>query len=587
MQTHRTPWRALLVGFAGLIGSFSACSSHQECTGPAGLCIDTPRGTDSKSTEAQHPSVGEGGTAPLPDAGAGGERELPRGAGGAAGELDLGGSLAASEGGISGGAGGAGEAGGSGEAGQAGAGGSSDPPRTLRCDGSPFPVAPELAISSYFFPNGYGETTPGKNSSSELWPLAECAPRPASPLGDCYAFEWLPQTKGSCVAGDPDPACYETDSVHLAWLTTGGLCLESGATELSFQARGEHGGEVASFGWLSDVGLKDRELKDTWQTYSIDVSGIDYNQYDYQLGKTTNPGVYVGFWMRLEHPEQGMRRVFIDDIRLVAPIVQCTAPAVDSPSVCEAPPPPVVPTAAPVVPPPAPGGPPPAGPLAWCDPQPKGTELPPDPGASSLLIDDLEDGDAWSLPLPGGRAFWGTFHDDSPASAQYPDCPISLLGNGLARPTPQSDLRTGDDLSDFSMRTTGCGFRLYAGVQLNFRSGPPDCVLPFDASSYDGIEFWLYQSVPGSIQLRLDTKRTVPIAYGGSCTTDCYDSYQNLLPLPESGTWQKITVPFADLQAFSHTVPNLATVMTIAWAVPVQPSLTFDFAIDGVAFYGP
>jgi hypothetical protein len=414
--------------------------------------------------------------------------------------------------------------------GEAGAAGDPQP----QCQGG-HPVTPELVISDLFFPGGYGAL-----DWVELLQLAECPTRAPGALGACYAFEWTP---------------YQRPYVYLAWIHNDAwdpICLESGAKTLRFSARGEHAGQLAKFGFLSLE--REVQLTGEWQQFEIDISAIDYARYVEPSDELHRPGVNVGFWMVLDHPEQGIQRVFVDDIQLVAPVVQCLLPS-DVPSECAEPP---------GAPPFAPG---------WCAPDPGRGEAEPDPTLPMLLVDDLEDGDALSLPLPAGRAIWAAYNDGTPGSAQYPrsECPL---------PTQQLGTLEGGELA---MRTAGCGVRRWgAGLQLLFGAGPPDCASAFDASSYDGVEFWLSQSdASAAVTLQLNTSGTVPAELGGSCTADCFNSYQNAHELANG--WNRVSfLELRQLHEPRHLL-NPATIRSVGWAVP--PSSSFDFSVDNVRFF--
>lgn len=550
MSRLRAAWRPLVLGGLSLLLLVAACSGHTECNGPAGLCIEAAGGSASRRPDPPEPTAGgEGGGlgeasagiagAVLGDGGATSEHEPVRGGAGHA--SSAGGQPDSLEPGAAG-------APATGEAGADGAAGAPE----VECTGGQS-ITPYLAISDVFVPAGYGEL-----DWVELLGLAECPDRPNDARGSCYGFEWTP---------------YQLDHVYLAWVydedwgdadqSWNAICVEAGATKLSFQARGEYAGQLASFGWLADVG-GEVVLSDTWQTYEIDLHGVDYGHYVDQDG-VTHPGVQIGFWMYLDHPEQGIQRIFVDDIRLTGSVTQCTPPG-DPPSVCELPAP--APAAA-------------VGSPGWCGPQ-LGEE-PADPSAPTLLIDDLEDGDEWSLPLPGARAIWRTLSDGSSASAQYPDCP---------RPTPESVQLEQGETSSFSMRTSGCGFRSFgAGVELLFRGGSPDCDLPFDARSYDGVEFWLDIRQVNSkrgVTFRLNTSRTVPVADGGSCTENCYANSFNAPVgfVPEA--WTKVRIPFYALRQMvgPYALLDPATVFSMSWVVEGDEEAgSFDFAIDDVRLY--
>jgi hypothetical protein len=396
-------------------------------------------------------------------------------------------------------------------------------------------------------------------------PLAECPPRAVSALGTCFAFEWTPEKLPSVFVQWIYNSNWEVDSI---WDS---LCVAPGATKLKFLARGERGGELATFGVLTDIELSDVSLTDSWQEYSIDLPS-DYNHHVDADGVAEDPGVRVGFLLKLTHPELGRQRVFVDDIRWEGEQTQCRPPG-DLPSACEAPPPP-------------PAGQAPQAATAWCDPAPIGAELPADPTADLLLVDDLEDGDERSLPLPGGRGRWSiraATPDQTPFSIQYPDAScvrpsLPPLGGGAADP------------SHFAMRTTGCGFRLDAGLRLTLRDKPPDCDAPFDADAYDGVSFRLYQAQATLVAFQVHTPRALPAADPEwACPGKC-NSFQVMLP--SAPGWTDVKVPFSDLNAESGSgLLDPGAIISMDWIARSSPtqdvagSASFDIAVDDVAFY--
>jgi hypothetical protein len=258
-----------------------------------------------------------------------------------------------------------------------------------------------------------------------------------------------------------------------------------------------------------------------------------------------------------------LQRVFVDDIRLLAPFVQCSLPAREVSSTCADPPEQGALSEA---------GAPSGGAPSWCDPTPRAGESEIHPNAPTLPVDDLEDGDAISLPLPGGRAQWGVFNDETSGALQAP--PAECL-----RPTRRADAALG---GEFSMRTTGCGFRGWgAGVQLVFSAGPECAPAPFDASGYDGLEFGLTRSATNPpITLKLNTSSTVPPDAGGVCIDDCYNAFQSDLALVDGLN----RIPFLALhQTHNPRLLNVGKLMSVVWSVPATSS--FDFAVDDVRFY--
>lgn len=164
----------------------------------------------------------------------------------------------------------------------------------------------------------------------------------------------------------------------------------------------------------------------------------------------------------------------------------------------------------------------PAVPIAACDYAVGGT--------GSALIDDFEDGNVTTLEHDGRAGTW-FFYDDATSGTRADSVEID----------PQGE-RSGRVLSFSASGFTdwGSGF----GVGFNWNSG--QCT--YDASVYDGVEFWLKGE--GNTRVTLQNLSVRPIALGGQCPTDasCFDSHGVDLTLP--ATWTHFRLPFADfLQA--------------------------------------
>ena len=184
-----------------------------------------------------------------------------------------------------------------------------------------------------------------------------------------------------------------------------------------------------------------------------------------------------------------------------------------------------------------------------------------------LLLDDFEDGDAFSLPGLIGVADWQLFNDGSVRGDQYPaPCVAPRRERG----------RTAD--SQWSMHTYGCGFNLWgAGLALVFDRSGPSCPL-YD---YTGIEFAINAPRRFTVTVEVSTLDSVPIEQGGTCTEQCGKLQPPLrFDLPVLQGWQVLRTgrfPF-----------NPSNIVSIAWfARQDGPSMssTFDFTLDDVALY--
>ena len=98
----------------------------------------------------------------------------------------------------------------------------------------PIPVLP-LAVDDWFGPSGYMG-----DGEDDLIEDTACAARMSGALGQCHRFEWTGGAKGwaGVFWQFPDGN----------WGTAEGLAVPAGATVVRFDAWGEFGGEVVTFG---------------------------------------------------------------------------------------------------------------------------------------------------------------------------------------------------------------------------------------------------------------------------------------------------------------------------------------------------
>lgn len=149
-------------------------------------------------------------------------------------------------------------------------------------------------------------------------------------------------------------------------------------------------------------------------------------------------------------------------------------------------------------------------------------------GAGSPLIDDFEDGNVTTLEHDGRAGTW-FFYDDATGGARTDSVELD----------PQGE-RSGRVLSFATQGFTdwGSGF----GVGFNWNSG--QCT--YDASAYDGVEFWLRGE--GTARVTLQNLSVRPIALGGRCPVDaaCFDSHGVDLTLPP--TWTHFRLAFSEFE---------------------------------------
>jgi len=291
----------LFIASSCAIGTDNSLPPNLDGAGSGG----SPSGTGGS------PAAGTGGT-PVTSAGTGGS--IGAGTGGifgGAGYLNGGagtggvaagsggggaGGLSGSGGGGTGGGGSGGKAGSGGSGGKAGSGGSGGtPPTDCSTNLEPLPVT----VSAEFAPTGWM----GDYTEISIPAGVNCPTRAPGAAGTCYVFDYTPAGGAMGWAG----VVWQYPNNN--WGALPGKCIAEGATKVVFQARGEAGGEVVGFG-AAGASSGDKMLTTAWQTFEINLSGVDYNE------SGTNGGVTGGFSWTMAAPA-GAARIYIDDIRWV------------------------------------------------------------------------------------------------------------------------------------------------------------------------------------------------------------------------------------------------------------------------------
>ncbi len=195
--------------------------------------------------------------------------------------------------------------------------------------------------------------------------------------------------------------------------------------------------------------------------------------------------------------------------------------------------------------------------------------------SGTMLIDDLEDGDAQILVQDGRNGYWYTYNDQSAGAQQVPSPEqqfVSSLGDW------------GD--GTIVAATAGRGFVTWgAAMGFDFIASRPDgAQLFYDAGRYDGIQF----SARGShhVRLAMPVPSTVENEYGGTCEAYCNDLHGKLIELDER--WREYRVPFRTLwqQGWGRPVSfDPHAVSGLRFTFPDRQGSPFDFQIDNVRFY--
>lgn len=161
-------------------------------------------------------------------------------------------------------------------------------------------------------------------------------------------------------------------------------------------------------------------------------------------------------------------------------------------------------------------------------------------GGGAPLIDDFEDGDEAIINDDGRGATW-YFYDDMTQGERDDAVDVDPLGE-----RGQVLNVTGSGFTDW-----GSGF----GAGMHWNTG--QCT--YDASTYDGVEFWIRGT--GTTRVNLQNLSVRPVDLGGECPTDaaCFDSHGVNLTLNDA--WTLVHLPFS---AFEQA----------GWGTPVGPLRT-------------
>jgi hypothetical protein len=184
------------------------------------------------------------------------------------------------------------------------------------------------------------------------------------------------------------------------------------------------------------------------------------------------------------------------------------------------------------------------------------------------------------LPDDGRDGVWFVYSTGSSMIDPSPNEPFRVACDGALGSCFAGCIR--GSLAGSGYPTAGIGFT------------PVKDYKSYDASRYRGIAFWLYvDSVPPPASFRLQ----VPLvadqdpAYGGSCTTNCFNSYVFPLP-PRASGWMRYEVGFDQLaQQPGWGTPepwDPTTVLSVQWVVASPydsiPDWPFFYCVDEVSF---
>jgi hypothetical protein len=141
---------------------------------------------------------------------------------------------------------------------------------------------PPFAVSAFYAPSGYmGDATGIVGDVAE-----NCAPRPEGARGDCYRFTYTPGPQAWAGVYWQHPANN--------WGAAEGQRIAPGATEVTFYAAGEAGGETLK---ITVGGIKDVTLpySDTIKAMTEITLTTEMTQYTVDLSAMTYDAVIGGF----------------------------------------------------------------------------------------------------------------------------------------------------------------------------------------------------------------------------------------------------------------------------------------------------
>ena len=188
-------------------------------------------------------------------------------------------------------------------------------------------------------------------------------------------------------------------------------------------------------------------------------------------------------------------------------------------------------------------------------------------GRGSPLVDDFEDGNMATIEDDGRDGTW-YFYDDATPGNRDSTVDVDTLGE-----------RSGQVLNVTGEGFTDWGSGFGAGLHWN----TAQCT--YDASTYDGVQFWLRGS--GSTRVTLQNLSVRPENLGGQCPTDatCFDSHGVDLTLEE--TWTLVQLPFTDFEqaGWGTSVGRLQPEAIYVLEFQFGTVTPYSVWLDDVSFY--
>jgi len=208
-------------------------------------------------------------------------------------------------------------------------------------------------------------------------------------------------------------------------------------------------------------------------------------------------------------------------------------------------------------------------------PKPSGPCAAPAPASDVALIDDFEDGDSKPFKVFQREGWWYGASDATEGGKMTP--PSGQFAP--ARLTAPLASKT----NAYAAHFTAEGYRQWGavwGTSLNWAKDGIRC--PFNASAFAGVKF--RAKGPGLIKVQFGMPETVPVEYGGSCKSNCYDSHGT--PVLLGDKWDEHVVPWEVLQQGGWGAEarfDPARLLNLNFAV-LSKDLPSDFWLDDVKF---
>jgi hypothetical protein len=110
----------------------------------------------------------------------------------------------------------------------------------------------------------------------------------------------------------------------------------------------------------------------------------------------------------------------------------------------------------------------------------------------------------------------------------------------------------------------------------------------YDASEYSGITFWVFGNTPEDFEVRISSKATTSVEYGGTCTEeDCAPCSRGIWPNDyetDATGLRQFAIRFSNLEGCCLKSFDVTQVTNIQFYCP-KDCQGYDFWIDDLAFF--